>query len=71
MELAIDVLRAVDQNHPYDREVLLALVTFSRDEGRLDEAIGYASRFLEIEPERPDIMRLLQELKAAAKESSD
>ncbi len=71
VELAIDVLRAVDQNHPYDREVLLALVTFSRDEGRLDEAIGYASRFLEIEPERPDIMRLLQELKAAAKESSD
>jgi tetratricopeptide (TPR) repeat protein len=49
---AMDILkRALDQ-HPGDRDVLLALVTFNRDGGNLAAAITYAEKAVELAPVR-------------------
>jgi tetratricopeptide (TPR) repeat protein len=45
--------------HPYDLEILTALVTFNRDAGDLDEAIQYAEIWVDI---APDDARAAQEL---------
>jgi len=36
--------------HPYDLEILTALVTFNRDAGDLDEAIQYAETWVDLAP---------------------
>jgi predicted CXXCH cytochrome family protein len=63
---AMDVLkRALDQ-HPGDRDVLLALITFSRDTGNLAAAISYAEEAVKLAPDDRDLSVLLQPLHAQA-----
>jgi tetratricopeptide (TPR) repeat protein len=63
---AMDVLkRALDQ-HPNDRDVLLALVTFNRDAGNLAAAITYAEKAVELAPDDRELAALLQTLRAQA-----
>jgi predicted CXXCH cytochrome family protein len=65
---AMDVLkRALDQ-HPGDRDVLLALVTFNRDAGNLVAAITYAETAVRLAPDDRELAALLQMLRAQAKE---
>ncbi len=60
---ALEVLDRAHQLHPSDRDLLLALVTISRDSGALESAIGYARRIVELAPDDPGARRLLQELR--------
>jgi predicted CXXCH cytochrome family protein len=65
-DAAMDVLkRALDQ-HPGDRDVLLALVTFNRDAGNLTSAITYAEKAVELAPDDRELAALLQTLRAQA-----
>jgi predicted CXXCH cytochrome family protein len=63
---AMDILkRALDQ-HPNDRDVLLALVTFNRDGGNLAAAITYAEQAVGLAPDDRELAALLQTLRAQA-----
>ncbi|MEM7023242.1 MAG: tetratricopeptide repeat protein [Pseudomonadota bacterium] len=59
---AIDVLEQVHDQHPSDRDVLLALITMSRDRGALDQARRYARVFATTHPTDPIARQLLTEL---------
>jgi Flp pilus assembly protein TadD len=60
--LAVDILEEALALHPFDRDVLSGLATYARDLGRLDEARGYARRWLERAPDAPDARALVQQL---------
>jgi tetratricopeptide (TPR) repeat protein len=59
VEPAIAFLEQSRAQHPYDLEILTALVAFNRDGGDLDEAIRYAEMWVEM---APDDARATQEL---------
>jgi Flp pilus assembly protein TadD len=59
VEPAIEVLAQSLAVHPYDLEILTALVTFNRDAGDLDEAIRYCEMWVAM---APDDARATQEL---------
>jgi Flp pilus assembly protein TadD len=61
---ALEVLRKTHRAHPRDAEVLLALVTMSRDRGSIPEAIGYAKELAALSPQDPRPRRLLAQLQA-------
>ncbi len=63
-DAAVDVLKNAHQRHPYDREVLLALVTINRDRGKLDSAIEYAEALATLSPQDQSAQRLLQQLRS-------
>lgn len=63
-DAAVDVLKNAHQRHPYDREVLLALVTINRDRGKLDTAIEYAEALATLSPQDQSAQRLLQQLRS-------
>ncbi|MBS1172104.1 MAG: Tetratricopeptide 2 repeat protein, partial [Proteobacteria bacterium] len=56
---AIRALEAALVRHPNEREVLLALVLFLRDTGEDERAAGYARRLAELEPDNPQVQRLV------------
>ena len=56
---AIRALEAALVRHPNEREVLLALVLFLRDTGEDKRAAGYARRLAELEPDNPQVQRLV------------
>jgi predicted CXXCH cytochrome family protein len=60
---AIAVLQENLKRHPHDRDTLLALINFSRADGDLDAALGYAEQLAEIEPDNQDLARLIATLK--------
>jgi hypothetical protein len=47
----------------YDQEALLAAAGFAQDLGRNEEAIGYATRLVELEPDDPNIQRFFSQLR--------
>jgi predicted CXXCH cytochrome family protein len=59
---ALKVLEALVRRHPDDRDVLMALVTFNRNAGATLPALDYARRLAELEPENPQVRRLVAEL---------
>ncbi len=59
---AMTVLKLAHQRHPGDAEILVALATISRDDGRLDDAIEYAGRLAALLPEDQEARRLLDQL---------
>ncbi len=61
---AIAVLEKALQRRPSDRDVLVALVTFNRDQGALAQALRYAERMAAQYPEDPEAQRLVAELRA-------
>lgn len=63
-ERAVAVLEKAHRRHPYDRELLLALVTINRDRGALDAAIRYAKKLVVLSPDDPSAQQLLTQLES-------
>jgi tetratricopeptide (TPR) repeat protein len=59
---AIETLENSIKAHPYDRESLAALVNFLEQAGDPAKALTYAQRLDELEPENPQVRRMLKEL---------
>jgi len=59
---AIAVLKDSLAHHPDDRDTLLALISFARQEGDISSALTYAQQLARIAPTDPNITRLLQDL---------
>jgi predicted CXXCH cytochrome family protein len=66
---AIAVLKEALARHPEDRDILLALATFSRDAGNLASALEYAERLARLAPADPDIGNLVQTLRDLEKKA--
>ena len=60
---AVPVLRRALQRHPYDRDILFALVTMLRDGGEIAQAQSLARRMLEIRPDDVQARQLLDTLR--------
>src|SRR5262245_35590928 len=63
---AMTVLREGLARHPEDRDILLALVSFSRDAGDIRSALEYAERLTRIAPNDRDLAGLVQDLQRRA-----
>jgi Flp pilus assembly protein TadD len=61
---AIVVLEKALQRRPNDRDVLVALVTFNRDQGASEQALRYAERMAAQYPDDPEAQRLVAQLRA-------
>ena len=61
---AIAVLEKALRRRPNDRDVLIALVTFNRDQGASDQALRYAERMAAQYPDDPEAQRLVAQLRA-------
>ena len=61
---ALEVLRQAHEQHPGERDILVGLVTISRERGQLIAAIGYAKKLVELVPYDQGVQRLLAELEA-------
>ena len=59
---AIETLERSIKAHPYDRDSLAALVNFLEQSGDPAKALTYARRLDELEPENPQVRRMLKEL---------
>ena len=59
---AMEILRDLLRRHAYDRESLYAAASFARDLGHQEEALGYATRLAQLEPDDPDIQRFLSQI---------
>jgi Flp pilus assembly protein TadD len=63
---ALTILKQANARHPADVDILVALVTMSRDAGDRQGAIGYARELVRIAPNDPQAKALLQSLGGAA-----
>lgn len=61
---AISVLEASIAAHPYDRDSLSALVTFLEQAGDSAQALSYAQRLNELDPDNPEARQMLKQLAA-------
>jgi tetratricopeptide (TPR) repeat protein len=61
---AIGVLEKLVRRRPTDRDVLVALATFNRDQGALDQARRYAEQLSAQYPDDPEAQRLVAQLRA-------
>jgi len=59
---ALAALRAAEVSHPYDLDVLGALVSINREAGAAKAALPYARRIAEVLPDDPGVRRLVAEL---------
>jgi Flp pilus assembly protein TadD len=64
---AMTVLKAGLARHPADRDILLALVTYSRAAGDAAAALDYAERLARIVPDDRSLAGLIQELRRQVK----
>ena len=64
---AMTVLKDGLAEHPQDRDILLALVSFNRDAGDIDSALEYAERLAKISPNDRSLANLIQTLRAMKK----
>ncbi len=60
---AVEILRDVLRRHAYDRESLYAAASFARDLGHQEDALGYATRLGQLEPDDPNIRSFLSQIK--------
>ena len=61
---AMETLTRSYRGHPHDRDLLFALATFSRNRGRMQDAIRYAKELVGVAPEDPGAKQLLKELES-------
>jgi len=59
---AIKTLQSNLSRYPYDRDSLSALVGFCDQIGKSDEALTYAQRMYQLDPEDPEVRRMLKTL---------
>jgi tetratricopeptide (TPR) repeat protein len=64
---AMAVLKEALKNHPGNREILLALVSFSRLAGDSTAALGYAEQLAAVTPDDRNLARFIEELRQSAK----
>ncbi|MGY4318227.1 tetratricopeptide repeat protein [Bradyrhizobium sp. JR3.5] len=64
---AVAVLTEALKSHPNDRSILSALVAFNRTDGNAAAALTYAQRLAAITPGDPNLTKLIDELREAAK----
>ena len=64
---AIAILKANLDKHPTDRDTLLALVTFNRDNGNIASALEYAERLAQLAPADRQVSELIDALKRQLK----
>jgi len=64
---AIAILKQAVARHPDDRDILLALVTFSRDAGDVGSALDYAEQLSRIAPNDTGLARLIEDLRRRVK----
>ncbi|WP_244469091.1 tetratricopeptide repeat protein, partial [Afipia felis] len=62
-EEAMTVLKNALHNHPKDRQILQALVSFSRGAGDAAAALSYAKKLATVGPPDQDLATLIQELR--------
>jgi predicted CXXCH cytochrome family protein len=62
---ALAVLRSADARHPYDLDILSALVSMNRDTGKPKAALPYARKLAEVLPADSNLKQLLDELERA------
>jgi predicted CXXCH cytochrome family protein len=62
---ALAVLRAADARHPYDLDILGALVSMNREAGNARAALPYAKKLAEVLPGDPNVKHLVDELERA------
>jgi Flp pilus assembly protein TadD len=60
---AMKVLKDGLARHPANRDILLALVTFNRDEGNFAFALEYARQLAKITPDDQDLASFIEELR--------
>jgi tetratricopeptide (TPR) repeat protein len=60
---AIEVLEQSIKEHPYNKEILIALITFNSELGNPDEAIRYYKKYKEFYLQDPNIGILEEQLK--------
>jgi predicted CXXCH cytochrome family protein len=63
---AMAVLKETLEQHPSDRDTLLALIGFSRAQGNSTMALEYAERLAQIEPDDQNLANLIEDLKREA-----
>jgi predicted CXXCH cytochrome family protein len=63
---ALRVLDTALGRHPYDRELLMALVSYQQEAGDRAAALTHARVLRELEPENPQVAQLVQRLEAPA-----
>jgi predicted CXXCH cytochrome family protein len=64
-EQAMAVLKEALRNHSNDRDILQALVSFSREAGNTQAALDYAERLSTVSPPHQGLAALIQELRRA------
>ena len=62
---ALAALRAADTRHPYDLDILGALISMNREAGNAKAALPYARKLVEVLPGDPNAKRLVDELERA------
>lgn len=60
---AVSELRTALDRHPYDKELIAALISYQMEIGDLKSALPLAERLGQLEPERADIQQLILQLK--------
>jgi tetratricopeptide (TPR) repeat protein len=60
---AIKVLEQSIKEHPYNKEILIALITFNSELGNPDEAIRYYEKYKDFYPQDPNIRQLEEQIK--------
>ena len=59
---AMQLLATVHEGHPYDRDVLIALVSFNKIAGNIKAATAYANKLVRIDPRYGSAEQVLREL---------
>ncbi len=64
---AMALLEQTHRQHPADRDVLMALVSFARDKGDFAAALRHARELLTLDPGNAQLQALVAELEKKAK----
>jgi Flp pilus assembly protein TadD len=59
---ALEVLASAHDRHPGNREILHALVSLNAKAGRGAAAVGYAKKLVELDPQDPEALQMLDQL---------
>ena len=65
---ALVVLKNTLQEHSFDPQVLMALVTIHRGQGNQQDATRYAKRLMGLSPQDPAVRQLLQQLQSSGQD---
>ncbi len=60
---ALDVLKNTLARHPYDRDVLTALISYEIEAAQFSTALEYAERLVELEPDNAEVAAFVERLR--------